>query len=97
MPRRIKVRIIATLKESGIKLENKLIDLILTISQSDILFAKKIIDNMLKIVNQTEDHHGVNTEYLTIHPYLKGFNTWRKKTGNKGKAVLFRSYHEPYG
>jgi len=89
--------VIAVLKERGSSLPDELISYILKIQKTNPSLAKMFIDSIIKLVNDTEEHHGIKTTHLTLHPYLKGFNEWKKTVGQKGKKVLFRSYHEPYG
>lgn len=88
---------IAVAKERAITLSDKLIDHILEVNHSDVALAEDIIDSIIACINGTEKHHSVNLEHAALHPYLTGFNKWAKTTGNIGKKVLFRSYHEPYG
>jgi radical SAM superfamily enzyme YgiQ (UPF0313 family) len=89
--------LIAVLKERGSKVSEEIIEHILRIHKENAGLAEELIDSIIKAVNNIEEHHGVTTAHLTLHPYLKGFNRWTKTAGDKGKKVLFRSYHEPYG
>jgi len=89
--------LIAVLKERGSRLPDEVLSHILEAHKKDPGLAEKLIDFMIKTVNDIEGHHGFNTTYLTLHPYLKGFSKWTKTAGQKGKKVLFRSYHEVYG
>ncbi len=86
--------LIAILKERGSKIPE---GIILWLCKGDPELSKKFIDFLIQTVNDVERHHCFNTAHLTIHPYLKGFNKWKKTFGQKGKRILFRSYHEPYG
>lgn len=89
--------LIAVTKERSITLSEKLIDHILEEAKSDGDLAKEIINSIISCINSLEEHHNVNVEHAALHPYLKGFNMWTKTTGQVGRKVLFRSYHEPYG
>lgn len=89
--------LIAVLKERGGRLPNDIIAHILKIDDRDHLLAEKFVDLIIMVVNDVEKHHSFSTNYLTLHPYLKGFNKWTKKVGQEGKKVLFRSYYEAYG
>lgn len=89
--------LIAVLHERGIKLPDIMIDHILKIHKDNPSSSENLIDFIIGTVNSVEDHHGFKNEHLTLHPYLKGFNKWEKTVGRKGKKVLFRSYHMPYG
>lgn len=89
--------LIAVLKERGSKVPDEVISHILQVYREEPDLSTKFIDFLIKIVNDVEEHHCFNTDYLTLHPYLKGFNKWTKTAGQKGKKVLFRSYHEVYG
>jgi radical SAM superfamily enzyme YgiQ (UPF0313 family) len=89
--------LIAVTKERSITLSEKLIDHILEVARLDIDMAKELINSIIDCINSVEEHHSVNLEHAALHPYLKGFNEWTKTTGQVGRKVLFRSYHEPYG
>lgn len=89
--------LIAVLRERGSGIPPEIISFILKNHKRNPELSEKIIDFVIKAVNDTEAHHGFNIHHLTLHPYLKGFNKWRKTVGQKGRKVLFRSYHEPYG
>ncbi len=89
--------LIAVAKERSTTLSEKLIDHILKVGKSDGDLANEIINSIITCINDVEDHHNVNLEHAALHPYLKGFNMWTKVTGQVGRKVLFRSYHEPYG
>lgn len=89
--------LIAVTKERSITLSEKLIDHILEEAKSDGDSAKEIVNSIISCIKGAEEHHNVNLEHAALHPYLKGFNVWTKTTGQVGRKVLFRSYHEPYG
>jgi len=89
--------LIAVFKERGCGMPDEIISHILDLNGKNPGLAEKLIDFCIKAINDNEKHHGLNLEHLTIHPYLKGFNKWEKTVGEKGKKVLFRSYHQPYG
>jgi radical SAM superfamily enzyme YgiQ (UPF0313 family) len=89
--------LIAVTKERGVTLDEKFIDHILSLADSDPDLAKTIVDTIIKCINGIENHHHVNLNHAALHPYLTGFNEWTKQTGEVGRKVLFRSYHEPYG
>jgi len=89
--------LIAVLKERGGKMPDKMISHILDLHKKDPDLSETLIDFIMRTINGVEDHHGFNASHLTLHPYLKGFKTWEKTVGQKGKKVLFRSYHESYG
>lgn len=87
----------AVAKERGITFPDGLIDHILDVYHKDQGLAECIIDFIIDSINGTEKHHGISLTHATLHPYLTGFNKWSKTSGEKGRKVLFRSYHEPYG
>lgn len=89
--------LVAVLKERGARLPDEIISHVLDIDRKNPDLSEKFIDSVIKVINDVESHHSFNLEHLTLHPYLKGFNKWEKTIGQKGKRVLFRSYHEPYG
>jgi len=89
--------LIAVLKERRSRIPEEIITHILKADRENPALSKGIIDSVIKTVNDVEEHHSFDGGHLTIHPYLKGFNAWEKTVGRKGKKVLFRSYHEPYG
>lgn len=89
--------LIAVLKERGCGMPDEMISHLLDLYGENPGLSEKLVDFCIKAINDNEKHHGLNLEHLTIHPYLKGFNKWEKTVGEKGKKVLFRSYHQPYG
>lgn len=89
--------LIAVTKERSVSLSGRVIDHILDISHSDIDLAKELVDSVISCVNGAEKYHNVNLAHAALHPYLTGFNEWTKTSGEMGKKVLFRSYHQPYG
>jgi hypothetical protein len=89
--------LVAVTKERSITLSEKLIDHILEVAMSDIDTAKEIINSIIDCINSVEAYHRIDLEHAALHPYLRGFNEWIKTTGQIGRKVLFRSYHEPYG
>lgn len=89
--------LVAILKERGVKLPDEIIFHILDAYRENPSLSEKLINFVIKVINDVESHHGFNLEHLTLHPYLKGFNKWEKTVGQRGRKVLFRSYHEPYG
>ena len=90
--------LIAVLKERGGRVPDEVIEHVLKVHRKDPSLSYKLIDFVMHTVNSIEDHYSLGKKgHLTIHPYLKGFNKWEKKSGEKGKKVLFRSYHEAYG
>jgi anaerobic magnesium-protoporphyrin IX monomethyl ester cyclase len=89
--------LIAITKERAITLPEELIDHILETSRSNEDLAKKIIDSIIKCINGVEKYHNVNLKHAATSPYLTGFSEWTKTTGDVGRKVLFRNYHEPYG
>lgn len=89
--------LIAVTKERSVNLSEELIDHILKQAETDEGAATEIINSFISCVTTVEKHHGVNVQHSGLHPYLEGFNEWTKTTGQVGRKVLFRSYHEPYG
>ncbi|MFH1318832.1 MAG: radical SAM protein, partial [Candidatus Omnitrophota bacterium] len=89
--------LIAVTKERGINLSEELIGHILGLSDSEPVAANEIINSIISCIVETERHHNVNIEHAALYPYLTGFTEWTKKTGELGRKVLFRSYHQPYG
>ena len=89
--------LIAITKERSVTLSEELIGHVLRISHWDERLAKDIIDSFIKRIHEVELHNKVNLTHAAFHPYLTGYNTWTKTTGDVGRKVLFRSYHEPYG
>ena len=89
--------LIGVLKERGASLDPDLLEHLLRLSQENLELFLSTVDCLIAIVNSVENHHGVDLEHGAIHPYLTGFNAWTKQTGQVGKKVLFRSYHQAYG
>jgi radical SAM superfamily enzyme YgiQ (UPF0313 family) len=90
--------LIAITKERGVTLSKGLIDGILELSGRDPDLAKEIINSIIDSSNRVEQFHEANhPKHAGMHPRLKGFNEWTKTKGRRGRKVLFRSYHEPYG
>jgi len=89
--------LIAIVKERGVTLSDAFIEMLLEMCQKDTENAQVTISSMIHCINGIEKHHDVNLKHAALHPYLTGFNEWTKQTGEVGKKVLFRSYHEPYG
>lgn len=89
--------LIAVTKERGVTLSEGLIDHILELKDSNHKLASDIIGSIIDCIAGTEEHHNINLKHAALHPYLTGFNEWTKTKGDKGRKVLFRSYHEPYG
>ncbi|GAB6037207.1 hypothetical protein JCM15519_17660 [Fundidesulfovibrio butyratiphilus] len=89
--------LIGTLKERGASLDPDVLDHLLHLSETNPPLFERMVDSQLAIVKQVESHHRVDLKHGAIHPYLSGFNTWTKQTGDVGRKVLFRSYHRAYG
>ena len=89
--------LIAVMKEREVTISEKMVDHILAVAKDDLNMAKEIINSYLECINGIERHHNVNLSHVAEYPYLTGFNEWVKTSGEIGKRVLFRSYHEPYG
>ncbi|MBF0482432.1 MAG: B12-binding domain-containing radical SAM protein [Desulfovibrionaceae bacterium] len=89
--------LVGILKERGLSIDDEVLEHLFDLSFADEKLFVSIVDNMISIVNGVESHHHVDLKHGAIHPYLTGFNAWTKQTGEIGKKVLFRSYHQPYG
>ena len=89
--------LIAVFKERGVTPERELIHHLLEVARSDEDKAKQIVTGLLRAMHEVELHHHVDLTHAVSHPYLTGYTEWSKTTGDVGRKVLFRSYHEPYG
>lgn len=89
--------LIAVAKERGVTFSDAFIEMLLGMCQIDVENVRVTISSMINCINGIETYHKVNLKHAALHPYLTGFNEWVKQTGEVGKKVLFRSYHEPYG
>jgi len=89
--------LIAVMKERGIDISEKFIEHILGLADTNHGLSLHVIKSVFDCIDGTETHHKVNLRHAALHPYLTGFTEWTKTVGKKGRKVLFRSYHKPYG
>jgi radical SAM superfamily enzyme YgiQ (UPF0313 family) len=89
--------LIAVFKERGVTPARELIHHLLDVARTDEEKAKGIVTGLLKMVHELEVHHNVDLTHAVSHPYLAGYTEWTKTSGDVGRKVLFRSYHEAYG
>ncbi len=89
--------LVAVMKERAMNVPEQIVDHILEVHRVDPGMAAALARSMIECINGVERYHKVNLQHASMHPYLSGFNEWEKTTGDVGRKVLFRSYHQPYG